>query len=420
MSTNSRRWAIVTIGDITSESTERLGGETAKYPVYGVDRSVGLTTAPKYVAGDLARYKHLRPGMFAYNPMRLNIGSIGFCTNKHETGLVSPDYVVFRCNITRLHPEFLHYYIQSSNWREWTRGAGVGSVRMRIYFREISRMPLLLPSLSEQRAIAHILGALDDKIELNRQMNETLEAIAQAFFKSWFVDFDPVRAKAEGRDPGLPKKITALFPNSFENTDLGEIPKGWPVQPFADTVTIIGGGTPKTSVPSYWDGDVPWFSVVDAPRSSDVWVVDTEKKITHEGVVNSSTRMLPVGTTIISARGTVGKIGLVSMPMTMNQSCYGLRSKVETQGFYTYFATRQLVANLKQHAHGSVFDTITRDTLAGVSIASPPAVLIEAFEARVGPVLERIRVASMNSHTLAVLRNTLLPKLLACEIRVKT
>ena len=216
-----------------------------------------------------------------------------------------------------------------------------------------------------------------------------------------------------------PGKIADLFLDHFEDSKLGEIPSGWEVQPLTDTVEIIGGGTPKTSVPEYWNGDIPWFSVVDAPDDSDMWVVDTEKKITQEGVANSSTRLLPVGTTIISARGTVGRIALVGVPMTMNQSCYGLRGLAGKNGYFTYFATRALIASLRQHADGSVFDTITRDTLAGVSIALPPTALIENFETQVGPMSERIRAASLSARTLAALRNTLLPKLISGALRLR-
>jgi len=276
-----------------------------------------------------------------------------------------------------------------------------------------------LPPLAEQRAIAHILGTLDDMIELNRRMNETLEGIARAVFKSWFVDFDSVRAKAEGRDPGLPKPIADLFPDSFVNSELGEIPRGWGVESFAATIEIIGGGTPKTNVPEYWDGEIPWFSVVDAPKEFDIWVVRTEKKITQKGVENSSTRVLPKGSTIISARGTVGKIALVGIPMAMNQSCYGLRGKHNRDGSFTYFATRDLVSSLKQRAHGSVFDTITRETLAGVKIIVPPASIVEAFEQMVHPKLERMRGNLLECHALATLRDTLLPKLISGGIRVK-
>ena len=314
---------------------------------------------------------------------------------------------------------FLYYLFSGPELQHRIKNQSIGSSVPGFNLGQLRAMRIRVPQIEEQRAIAHILGTLDDKIELNRRMNETLEAMARALFKSWFVDFDPVRAKAEGRDPGLPKPLADLFPDRFEDSELGEIPAGWEVQPFAATVEIIGEGTPKTSMSEYWNGDIPWFSVVDAPSDSDMWAVDTEKKITQEGVVNSSTRLLPVGTTIISARGTVGRVALVGVPMTMNQSCYGLRGLAGTHGYFTYFATRALIASLRQHAHGSVFDTITRDTLAGVSIVLPLPALIEAFETQVVPMLERIRVALLGSRTLAALRDTLLPKLISGKLRLK-
>ena len=325
----------------------------------------------------------------------------------------------FRLKTDVAEPLFYRYFFNSRAGQELLTSVATGSVQQNLNITSVHGLEVPVPPLADQRAIAHILGTLDDKIELNRRMNETLERQARALFKSWFVDFDPVRAKAEGRDPGLPKPLADLFPDSFEDSELGEIPKGWEVRPFAGIVEIIGGGTPKTSVAEYWDGEIPWFSVVDAPNGADVWVVDTEKKITREGVENSSTRILPVGTTIISARGTVGRIALVGVPMAMNQSCYGLQGKEDRREFFMYFATRELVACLRQHAHGSVFDTITRDTLAGVSVAAPSAELIEAFETRVGSSMERIRAGLFESRTLAALRDALLPKLISGELRVK-
>ncbi len=314
---------------------------------------------------------------------------------------------------------FLYYLFSSPDLQDRIKNEAIGSSVPGFNLGQLRAMRLVIPEPDEQRAIAHILGTLDDKIELNRKMNETLEAMARALFKSWFVDFDPVRSKAEGRDTGLPKHLADLFPATFEDSELGEIPKGWEVKAFADTIEIIGGGTPKTSVAEYWDGDIPWFSVVDAPTASEVWVVDTEKKVTRAGVENSSTRVLPVGTTIISARGTVGRIALVGVSMAMNQSCYGLQGRAGAHGFFNYFSTRELVARLQQHAHGSVFDTITRDTLAGVSVATPAAALIEEFEKRVAPSLQRIRAGLLEARTLAALRDTLLPKLISGELRVK-
>jgi type I restriction enzyme, S subunit len=327
--------------------------------------------------------------------------------------------VLLRPKGSKCNHRFLRYWLNSPVMASHTHGHRDGTVAERLNLPTIRQLPVAVPPLPEQRAIGHILGPLDDKIELNRRMNETLQAMARALFKSWFVDFDPVRAKTEGRNSGMPKPLADLFPDSFGDSELGDIPKGWETGPFAGTIEILGGGTPKTSSPRYWNGVIPWFSVVDAPSDTDVWVIDTEKKITQAGVEDSSTQILPVGTTIITARGTVGRIALVGVPMAMNQSCYGVRGKTDIHGYYTYFATRQLVSSLQQRAHGSVFDTITRNTFAGVSVVIPPPHLVEAFEKVVSPTLERIRADLFASSSFVSLRDTLLPKLISGELRIK-
>jgi len=348
--------------------------------------------------------------------------------NPGETAIAAPgaefalgqNLVLLRADGTKVYPPFLRWLVRGPDWWEQIgKFNNVGAVFNSLKCADVPRFELRIPPLAEQRAIAHILGTLDDKIELNRRMSETLEAMARALFKSWFVDFDPVRTKSEGRDPGLPKPIADLFPARLVDSELGEIPEGWEVAQFADTIDIIGGGTPRTSVAEFWNGDIPWFSVVDAPTWSEVWVVDTEKKITRAGVEKSSTRVLPVGTTIISARGTVGQIALVGVPMAMNQSCYGLRGRLGAKGFFNYFSTRELISRLQQRAHGSVFDTITRDTLADIQVAIPPTELIDEFERRVSPNLERIRACSLTIPTLAALRSTLLPPLISGRLRIK-
>lgn len=411
-------WQLVKVSDVTSESKDRCGDESTFNHVYGVDRAVGLTATPKYVSTDLSRYKILEPSMFAYNPMRLNIGSIGFCKKTQQRGLVSPDYIVFKCS-DRLNPDFMNYVIQGNQWKRQAEAAGVGSVRVRIYYKEVGRFHIYIPPLSEQQAIVEVLSTIDEKIELNCSINTTLESMAQSVFKSWCVDFDPVRAKAECRQPEtMDAETAALFPSSFEASALGTVPSGWRIAPFCEIVQVIGGGTPKTSIPEYWDGSIPWFSVVDAPVGSDVFVVDTAKKITSFGLENSSTKLLDEGTTIITARGTVGKVALVGVPMTMNQSCYGLKG-ISIGSFLTYYSTRALVDILQQRTHGSVFDTITMNTLSSVHLVVPSALISDAFEKYVGSFLWQIKANLIQSRTLTSLRDALLPRLLSGEIRVK-
>ncbi|MDD2732345.1 MAG: restriction endonuclease subunit S [Desulfuromonadaceae bacterium] len=311
-------------------------------------------------------------------------------------------------------PRFCYYLLRSIDFSGLNAGSGVPTLNR----NHLHPMPLVCPSVEEQVSISRLLGSLDDRITLLRETNTTLEAIAQALFKSWFVDFDPVRAKQEGCElEGMDADTAALFPDSFEESELGLVPKGWNQVPFTDTVHVIGGGTPKTSMPEYWNGDIPWFSVVDAPTITDVFVIDTQKHITELGLNNSSTKLLAKGTTIISARGTVGRLALVGRQMAMNQSCYGLRGKADDT-YFTYFSTYRLVESLKQRSHGSVFDTITTETMKGVFVIYPDKAIIQTFEALLQPVMDRMQKNLEKAQTLATLRDTLLPRLISGQLRL--
>ncbi|MDP3114370.1 MAG: restriction endonuclease subunit S [Candidatus Cloacimonadaceae bacterium] len=269
-----------------------------------------------------------------------------------------------------------------------------------------------------RHAISQILGVLDEKIEVNRQICKTLEGTAQAIFKSWFVDFDPVLAKAAGKQPeGMNPEIAALFPDSFEDSETGPIPKWWKFSPCLKHLSIISGGTPKTTRHELWDGNIPWYSIGDAPPEHGVFVLKTEKSISQAGLESSSTRLLPVGTTIISARGTVGKLALTGVPMTMNQSCYGLVSISETP-FWSYLTIADAVDTLKQRTHGSVFDTITRETFNNLSVIDPGNCLKQVFEGIVSPLMMAICNNVAMSHSLVSIRDFLLPKLISGKIRI--
>ncbi|WP_296872966.1 restriction endonuclease subunit S [Tibeticola sp.] len=312
---------------------------------------------------------------------------------------------------------FLYYQLLAA--REQIKSLSTGAAQQNLSGAQIKQFVLPFPALTEQSEIAEVLWKIDRRIDLLRQTNATLESIAQALFKSWFIDFDPVRAKQAGREPeGMDAATAALFPAEFEESALGWIPKGWRICPFAETVNIIGGGTPKTSVTDYWGGDIPWFSVVDAPAVGQVFTVTTEKSVTKLGVDNSSTRILPKWTTIISARGTVGKLALTGVEMAMNQSCYGLTPRASGGETATYLAAQRLVEDLRRLAHGGVFDTITRDTLNSVLVCDPPPEIIKAFDALTRPLFERILANGLQSCSLTETRDTLLPRLISGKLRL--
>ena len=313
-------------------------------------------------------------------------------------------------------PVYLFYAMQSPYVRHqilWNEGTGSTVSNVRIPILKQLKIPR---HYKQEKSVADTLKAIDDNIELNQRMNKTLEAMARALFKSWFVDFDPVRAKAEGRKPeGMDTATAALFPAAFNDDGL---PQGWDKVPFSGLIEITGGGTPKTSIAEYWSGTIPWFSVVDAPADTDIYVIDTEKKITQAGVDNSSTKVLPAGTTIISARGTVGRVALVGVPMAMNQSCYAIRGGNGLPDYFTYFCVRQLVAELKARSHGSVFDTITRETFDSVSFVKPDKKIAVAFDGHILSIMQKVLNNLHESKTLSGLRDALLPKLISAELRI--
>lgn len=328
------------------------------------------------------------------------------------------DLVIVRPNKERVLPEFLCYWMNSIA-KNQINAQVVGAVQQHFNVGSAKKLIVALPSIEEQYCIVKILKSIDDKIALNSRINQTLEEMAQTLFKSWFVDFGPVKAKMRGEQPvGMDHKTAELFPDKMVESELGLIPDGWSVEPLSKLITLTGGGTPKRSESSYWNGEIPWFSVKDVPSGSDVFVIDTGEKITQLGLDKSSTKLLRRGTTIISARGTVGKLALVGTDMCMNQSCYGVTG-IETGDYFNYFNLKQAVATLQQNTHGAVFDTITTKTFDTYSLAFSGEKLANKFDALVTPLLEKIENNVRESIELACLRDTLLPKLLSGEISIE-
>ena len=324
--------------------------------------------------------------------------------------------VLIRPDPAHLNSRFLRMWLNSPVLAGHLHGFRDGTVAERLNMPTIRALPVPVFPRSQQDAIADLLWSLDDKIDLNRRMNETLEAMARAIFQDWFVTFGPTRAKQEGRPPYLAPDLWSLFPNRLDNDAK---PEGWTDRPLAEFMDLISGGTPRTSEPTYWGGDIPWFSVVDAPVPSDMYVISTEKTITAAGLENCAAALLPAGAVIITARGTVGKLAVVGCPMAMKQSCYAAVGKGGIPSSFVLFLLKEAVQRLKANTHGSVFDTITRPTFQAVSGSMPSLELAIHFDTAVEPLLARVLSNIRESRTLAATRDLLLPKLMSGELRVK-
>lgn len=290
-----------------------------------------------------------------------------------------------------------------------------GSTVPRVLKTDILGLQIPLPSLEEQKAIAHILGTLDAKIELNRKTNETLGAMARALFQSWFVDFDPVRAKAEGRDPELPQHLADLFPDSFEDSELGEIPRGWTAGWLSEVSTL----NPKS-----WTSKSRTESIHYVDLANTKWGrIDAVATYSNADAPSRAQRILRPGDTIIgTVRPGNGSYALVtSEGLTGSTGFAVLRPKAEHYTALVYLAatSQQNIDRLSHLANGGAYPAVRPDVVSATTLPIADERIVQSFSAIAGPVLAKIAANEAESSTLATLRDTLLPKLISGELRVR-
>jgi type I restriction enzyme S subunit len=331
--------------------------------------------------------------------------------------------VLIRPRVDILDFRYLRYWLNSPVVAAHVHGFRDGTVAERLNLPTIRALPVALPPLAEQRAFAHILGTLDDKIELNRRTSETLEAMARALFKSWFVDFDPVRAKMEGRWqrgqslPGLPAHLYDLFPARLVDSELGEIPEGWDVAPLTEIVDV----NPARSLRK--GAMAPYLDMANMPTTGHAadQVVEREfgsgmRFINGDTLVARITPCLENGKTAFVDFLQDGQVGWGSTEYIV------LRPKPPLPEEYAYCLARS--AEFREFAIQSMTGTSGRqrvpaESLAHFQVAVPPRPIAEAFGRAVKPRFLRSSAAVRESRTLAAVRDALLPKLIAGELRVK-
>ena len=287
----------------------------------------------------------------------------------------------------------------------------VGAVQQHFNVASARMIHLKLPPIQEQRAITQVLDGMGDRIELNQQMNKTLEEIAKAIFKHWFIDFE------FPNEEGKPYKSSGGL--MVFNEELGkEVPNGWSVGDLLDCANILSGGTPRTEVADYWGGDIPWVSAKDVTNSQGSFVLKTERTITRLGLQSGNAKLLPKNTTVVTARGVVGSYCILPTQMAINQTNYGLKAKSEGEDFFVFFSLAALVSKMKQHSYGTIFDTITTKTFHEMKVPIPPVSLRRSFEDKEGGIMQKVLSNLQESNTLEGIRGLLIPKLMSGQIRV--
>lgn len=303
-----------------------------------------------------------------------NVGTVFRCPTLPYKMSLAPNSIMVKFNENN---DFYFHWLKSRNGQQMIKSIVTGSAQPKFNKTNFRQMLVPVPPIEEQNRIAAILNAIDDKINKNRQINDNLQQQAAALFANFY-------DRAE--------------------TEVG----------FTEIIQILGGGTPKTGESSYWNGNVPFFTPKDVGSP---YTLATEKTITEEGLAHCNSRLYPINTVFVTARGTVGKVGLPGVPMAMNQSCYALVGK-DTHQLLVYFYTLKAVDRLKHKASGAVFDAITTRDFESEIIMKLSNDDEKAFLDVAQPIYQAVLSNSIENLGLAALRDSLLPKLMSGEIDV--
>ena len=358
--------------------------------------------------------------------------------------------IVISCDLSKVDMGYLYWRLLLSD----TYSLRTGSAQPQITINTLDSFEILIePSILKQKEIAKHLFLLNEKIETNNQINQTLEQMAQAIFKSWFVDFEPVKAKIaaleaggseddallaamqviSGKDPQQltqlqtenPEHYTSLrataelFPATMQESELGEIPEGWKVSQIGDEVTVVGGGTPSTKNLDFWEGGtINWTTPKDLSNVADKVLTDTDRMITEAGLNKISSGLLPVDTVLMSSRAPVGYLVLAKTPIAINQGYIAMKcEKTLSPEFVIQWCSTNM-DEIKNRASGTTFAEISKKSFNIIPAVVPQESLISVYSKHAHQLYLKVEMNVRENKALSELRDTLLPKLLSGELNL--
>lgn len=342
---------------------------------------------------------------------------------------------------------YLYYWFLYSGQRGLLEPYFTGTTIKHLTGKALKELELPLPPLSYQKKTARILKSIDDKIELNRQINQTLEQIAQALFKSWFVDFEPTRAKIAAKQSGQDseraamaaisgksidqldqlnseqleelKTTAALFPDALVDSELGGIPEGWKWSEIGKETSILGGATPSTKNSDFWEeGDISWTTPKDLSALTDKVLLDTDRKITKAGLARISSGLLPINTVLMSSRAPVGYLALSKIPVAINQGYIAMICEDRLSPEYIVQWADSVMHDIKQRASGTTFAEISKKNFKIIPVLAPDDQILARYTKTITSLYEKISAMIKENKELVKIRDSLLPKILSGELRL--
>ncbi|MRT35562.1 restriction endonuclease subunit S [Xylella fastidiosa subsp. multiplex] len=322
--------------------------------------------------------------------------------------------------------DFVYYVARHPEFRAYAQGRMEGtSGRQRVSWQAIADYEIPDFSSLERNRIGSVLSSIDNLIANNRRVNQVLEAMARALFKAWCVDFEPVRAKLEGRWqrgeslPGLPAHLYDLFPDRLIESELGEIPEGWRYSTIGEEVSVCGGSTPSTKQSEFWEGGCHcWATPKDLSSLRFPVLLDTGRKITDAGLTKISSGLLPVGTVLLSSRAPIGYLAIAQVPTAINQGFIAMKCDGVLPNVFILAWCSESMDAIIGNANGSTFQEISKSNFRPIPVVVPSESVLEIFQKSADLLYRKMTENERESRSLAQLRDTLLPKLISGELRV--
>lgn len=316
---------------------------------------------------------------------RGDVEKCAFVTSKQSGWLCGTGCLRVRFTSNELFPKFCAYYLSTEDIKGWVSGNAVGTTMPNLNSSILKRVPLTIPPLLEQKAIAAVLSRLDDKIDLLHRQNQTLETMAETLFRQWFVE---------------------------------EAQEDWEEAILDDVISVKGGTTPSTKWPEYWDGTIHWTTPRDLSSHNSVFLFDTERKITEKGLSQIGSGLIPVGTVLLSSRAPIGYLAITDIPVAINQGYIAIVCDKLIPNYFMYLWCKANMDAIKNAGNGSTFEEISKSSFKALGLVLPPKNKLMEFDKAVLPSFKKIRTNKRQIHTLEKLRDTLLPKLMSGEVRV--
>jgi len=349
-------------------------------------------------------------------------GKCSIVLNVDETTVFESSIIRARPDPKKADPAFLYYL--------WSSPIGahlLGTIRRQVAVagitgKDLEQLDIPLPPLSEQSAIAAVLSALDDKIEQNQRAARALDRLARTIFRAWFVDFEPVKAKANGATsfPSVSQTVFDALPTRCNDSEIGPIPEGWKLKAIGDVVSVKGGTTPSTKNPEYWEGGIHcWATPRDMSRLSHPVLLDTERHISDAGLDSITSGLLPPGTVMLSSRAPVGYLAVAAVPTAINQGFIAMVCDGPLPPTYILQWAHASMDAIQGRASGTTFPEISKKNFRPLPVVVPPPDIVTAFRNLADPLFSSLTATAKEDISILSIRDYLLPRLLNGTVRAE-